>query len=758
MEQSQFNSLVSFIWNIATDVLVFAFDKSEYKKIILPMMVIRRIDVLLEPTKKQVLQMKEQLDKAGIVANQDQMFYNITHYPFYNTSQFTLKTLKSEIDAQRLKQNFTEFLNGFSQDVLDVVDKLHLRQVVDNLTETGRLGSIIEKFTDDSINLSSQPVLNEDGTVRLPALDNHTMGTMFEELLRRFNEENNVTEAGEHFTPRDYVKLLADLAVLPLADQIKDSTYKIYDGACGTGGILTIAQERIEQIAAERGKNVTINIFGQEQAPDTYATCKADLMISGKMQSFHYPMGGGIMREYIAYGSTLSQDGHAGETYDFCISNPPFGTPWKEDLKNKGLTDKEKKKFDDPRFYAVERQGDEEEIISFLPDISDCQMMFLANNISRMQYDTEIGTRIVEVHNGSSLFTGAAGSGASNLRKYILEHDLLEAIIAMPEKDFYNTGIGTYIWVLSNRKEERRRGKVQLIDATAIKTPLRKNLGEKNCETNEENRAEIIRLLTDFAETPQSKIFPNDEFGYYNVTVERPLRQKMSLDTETMQRIVNYFGRRDVVFDSECEDALASIGVSTPVPDDTPMVGEDESIFEKKFEKFRKVKLAKTVEQMVADVAMNTTLCILCDMHHEQEQWMNVAKFEARFNGDERAKRVKLTWSKVEDILSWLIKHKDPTADPVMKKGEIVPDPELRDVEQIPLRYPGGIDAFIQKEVLPYAPDAYYIADDVVEGYELSFTKYFYKPVELRPIADISADIESIESRLKGVLQDILNV
>lgn len=683
MEQSQFNTLVSFIWNIATDVLVYAFDKGEYKKIILPMMVIRRIDVLLEPTKDKVVEMKERLDKAGILNNQDQVLYNITGYPFYNTSKFTLKTLKSEIDPQRLKQNFIAYLNGFSQDVLDIIEKLHLHQVVDNLTETGRLGSIIEKFTDDSINLSSKPVLNEDGTVRLPALDNHTMGTMFEELLRRFNEENNVTEAGEHFTPRDYVKLLADLAVLPIADKITDNTYHIYDGACGTGGILTIAQERIEKIAEERGKSVTINIFGQESAPDTYATSKADLMISGKMKSFHYPIGGGVMREYIAFGSTLSQDGHAGEKYDFCISNPPFGTPWKEDLKNKGLTDKEKDKFDDPRFYAVERDGDEEVRTSFLPDIGDCQMMFLANNLSRMQNDTPIGSRVVEVHNGSSLFTGAAGSGASNLRKYIIEHDLLEAIVAMPEKDFYNTGIGTYIWVLSNRKEERRKGKVQLIDATAIKTPLRKNLGEKNCETNEENRAEIMKLFMDFTETSQSKIIPNEEFGYYNVTVERPLRLRV-----------------------------------------IPNADVDGAINLKAAEKER---VKKAMENVSEDVPLN--------------DW------------NQYAKALKLPKGLLKKLQT-IIAERDETAVAV----EDTPDPLLRDVEQVPLRYPGGIDAFMQKEVLPYAPDAYYELEKVIVGYELSFTKYFYKPVELRPIADITTDIESIESRLKGVLADILNV
>ena len=275
---------------------------------------------------------------------------------------------------------------------------------------------------------------------------------MFEELLRRFNEENNVTEAGEHFTPRDYVKLLADLAVLPVADKIKATTYSVYDGACGTGGILTIAQERIKQIGKEQGKDVAINIYGQELLPDTYATCKADLMISGHIKSFQYNYAG-EEREYIAFDSTVSRDGHAGETYDFCISNPPFGTPWKEDLKKRGLKETEKAKFTDSRFNIAIGNGENRKDITFLPDIGDCQMLFLANNLSRMVDDTEMGTRIVEVHNGSSLFTGNAGSGASNLRQYIIENDMLEAIIAMPENDFYNTGIGTYIWIVTNRKE-----------------------------------------------------------------------------------------------------------------------------------------------------------------------------------------------------------------------------------------------------------------------------------------------------------------
>ncbi len=694
MEQTQYNSLFSFIWNIATDVLVYAFDKSEYKKIILPMMVLRRIDVLLEPTKHQVLTMKENLDKNNI-NNQAPILYGVTGYPFYNTSKFTMKTLRSEIDAQRLKMNFTEYLNGFSKDVQDIVDKLHLRQVVDNLTETERLGSIIEKFTSDSINLSNKPVLDSEGNEKLPALDNHTMGTVFEELLRRFNEENNVTEAGEHFTPRDYVKLLADLAVVPIADRLQDTTYHIYDGACGTGGILTIAQERIKQLGKERGKNIDIKIFGQEQAPDTYATCKADLMISGEIERFQY-LKFNEQREYIAYGSTLSQDGHAGETYDFCISNPPFGTPWKEDLKKRGLKETEKAKFSDSRFCVRDKNGCE---ISFLPDIGDCQMMFLANNVSRMQDDTPLGTRIVEVHNGSSLFTGDAGSGASNLRQYIIENDLLEAIVAMPEKDFYNTGIGTYVWVVTNRKEERRRGKVQLIDATKICSPLRKNLGEKNCETNEADRAEILRLLTDFKETDCSKIFPNREFGYWKVTVERPLR-------------IIYENPGDIVL-PELKNA------------------DDMALLHRVLEAWKEYLGGHTV----GDFAMFTML----------EQM-----------------KVKVPAAKIKLVRQYLGKRSE-TAEPCHTKptkldSPIESDPQLKDTEQVPLLYPGGIEGFMQKEVLPYAPDAYYSEENVVVGYELSFTKYFYKPVQLRSIGEIRSDIADIEGRLKGVLDDILNV
>lgn len=618
MEQAQYSKLFSFLWNIANDVLVHAFEKGKYKDIIMPMLVLRRIDVLLEPTKDKVLERKEQLDKFG-VTNQDQTLCMASGFPFYNTSKFTLKSLTNETDPQRLKLNFIDYINGYSNDVLEIIEKFHLRQQIDNLTETERLGTLISKFTDSNINLSIKPVVDDEGNEILPGLDNHTMGTIFEELLRKFNEENNVTEAGEHFTPRDYVKLLADLAVVPIAEQLEPkTTYAVYDGACGTGGILSIAQERINEIIPDSH----IHLFGQELQPETFATCMADMMISGVLPQTGYSLKG-TPRKYIAFGSTISEDGHAGETYDFCISNPPFGTPWKEDLRKKGLKETEKKKFTDSRFNL---EYDDNGEFSFIPDIGDCQMLFLANNISRMK-DTPLGTRIVEIHNGSSLFTGRAGGGESNLRRYIIENDLLEAIVAMPEKMFYNTPIGTFVWVITNRKAPNRRGKVQLINATEMKTPLRKNLGEKNCELSEADRRHIIDLLINFEETPESKIFDNEEFGYWEVPVLRPKRDKEG----------------NIVY-----------------------------------------KKAKKGQEPEIEYAKNRNEC-----------------------------------------------------------------------ERIPLTYPGGIDAFYKNEVAPYDSEARF--GEPVLGYELSFTKYFYKPVELRSLEEIRADIRDVEARTAGMLNKILD-
>jgi type I restriction enzyme M protein len=697
MNQSQYNQLFAFIWNIANDVLVQAFNKGDYKKVILPMMVLRRLDLLLEPTHEEVLKQKKRLDEIGLPDDaQEQVLFNITKYPFFNTSRFTMKSLRGETNPIRLKSDFEEYLDGFSRDVQDIIEKFRLKQQVENLNQTNRLGAIIEKFTDDSINLGINPVLDKYGNEKLPGVDNHTMGTLFEELLRRFNEENSVTEAGEHFTPRDYVALMADIAVLPIADNLRSATYKIYDGACGTGGILSIAEERILENAQQRGKNVKIDLYGQELQPETFATCKADLMLSSDNVGMFTYKHAGKARDKFYCGSTISDDGHPGMKFDFCISNPPFGTPWKADMEAWGLKENEKDKIADPRFYHPEGY---EKVVRFVPSIGDPQMLFLANNLSRMNDDSEIGTRIVEVHNGSSLFTGNAGGGESNLRKYIIEHDLLEAIIAMPEKDFYNTGIGTFIWVVTNRKEERRRGKVQLIDATEIKTPLRKNLGEKNCETNEDDRKAIMKLLMDFEDNERSRIFPNEEFGYIEITVDRPLRLKAQVTNDRIAMCIQ----------------------------------------DKKFKDFQDW-LSRLLEETGGKEYTNFNLFI------------EDAKAASKKHG--------YKWKKVnQDALMKYFTEVCPEADIVLDdKGNQIPDKALSDTEQVPLLYEGGVDAFMQNEVLPYTPDAFINEDKTVIGYELSFTKYFYKPIQLRSLETIAADIRSIEENTDGMLNKILGI
>ena len=605
MEKANFGQLVSFIFGIANDCLVDVYDVGDYRKIILPMMVIRRFDAVLEPTKKNVLAMKAQLDAAGIT-EQDEALKAAANEAFCNSSPYTLSDLKSRTNQQQLKADFILYLDGFSQNVQDIIKKFEFRNQIDKLSEHDILGLLISKFTDSSINLSSRPVATAAG-VMLPALDNHTMGTVFEEVIRKFNEETNITDAGRHFTPRDIVELITDLAFVPVQDKIQDTTYRIYDGACGTGGMLTVADARIRRIAEECGRKVSIHLYGQELADETYAIAKSDMLVKGE----------GEQSNNIFFGSTISNDGFSGQTFDFMLSNPPFGTPWKTDLKAWG--DIKKDEITDSRFI-VSYHG---EPLSLIPDIGDPQMLFLANNISKMKKDTALGSRIVEVHNGSSLFTGKAGQGPSNLRRYILENDLLECIVALPEKMFYNTGIGTYLWVLANKKEARRKGKVQLIDATSFKKPLRKNLGEKNCEVDEAIRERIMGLYIAFedADPTYSKVFLNSEFGYWEVPVY------------------------------------------------TPQMDEEGNPF-------------------------------------------------------------------------------------VDKKGK--PVKPNTDKEIVPFSYEGGIEAFIENEVKPYAPFAYIKPGTEKIGYELSFTKYFYQPVQLRTLEEITADIRAIEAETDGLLEEII--
>src|ERR1022692_2551053 len=510
MSNGNLSWIANFIWGIADDVLRDVYVRGKYRDVILPMTVIRRLDAVLEPTKQAVLQMKKRLDTAKIT-NQDAPLRQAAGQAFYNASAFTLRDLASRAKAQQLKADFEAYLDGFSLNVQEILDKFKFRNQIPTLVEADILGALIEKFLDRSINLGPDPVVDTDGKERLPALDNHAMGTIFEELIRRFNEENN-EEAGEHFTPRDVVRLMAELILLPIADKIRSGTYLVYDGACGTGGMLTVAEARLLELAREHNKDVSIHLFGQEVNPETYAITKADLLLKGE----------GDEAENFHLASTLSQDAFAGKEFDFMLSNPPYGKSWKTDLDRMGG----KGGIRDPRF-VIEHAGDAE--YSLITRSNDGQLMFLANKLSKMKQKTVGGSRIAEVHNGSSLFTGDAGQGESNIRRWILENDWLEAIIALPLNIFYNTGIATYIWVLSNRKAEHRRGKVQLIDATAWFKPLRKNLGKKNCELSEDDIRRITDTFRDFKEDGQAKIFPNEAFGYWKITVERPPRLMVDL-------------------------------------------------------------------------------------------------------------------------------------------------------------------------------------------------------------------------------------
>ena len=664
MNNQAHNTIVSFIWGIADDCLRDVYVRGKYRDVILPMTVIRRLDAMLEGSKATVLEMKKKMDAAGI-ANQWPALCNAAGQAFCNASPFLLRDLTSRAKQQTLKADFEAYLDGFSPNVQELLEKFKFRNQIDTMIDADILGAVIEKFVSPTINLSPNPVYTDDTmqTIKLPALDNHGMGTIFEELVRKFNEANN-EEAGEHWTPRDVVELMADLVFMPVADRIMDATYSCYDGACGTGGMLTVAQDRLMTLAQRRGKSVSIHLFGQETVAETFAICKADMLLKGD----------GEQAEHISFGSTLSSDQNPSRQFDFMLSNPPYGKSWKTDAEKMGG----KKEILDTRFNAYLEGGEQ---LVMIPRTSDGQLLFLLNNVAKMKKDTPLGSRIAEVHNGSSIFTGDAGQGESNARRYLIENDLVEAIIALPENMFYNTGIGTFIWILSNKKEERRKGKIQLIDATAMKSPLRKNMGKKNCELTPDIRKEILRIFLEMEESEISMVFNNEEFGYWNVTVERPLRLRVYPDRTIPADLFKKAGE----YDSVCA-AIQTAVKTAPLDDWTA------------FAKATKLKAA--------------------------------------------------VLKKVRPFIT----EKDPAAKPI--GGEA--DADLRDTENIPFTYEGGIDAFIRDEVLTYAPDAYVDEKKTQIGYEISFTKYFYKPVKLREMADILADLCVLEKETGGMMADIM--
>jgi len=642
--------LVALIWSIADDVLRDLYVRGKYRDVILPFTVLRRLDSVLEPTQDAVLAMKKTLDQAGIV-DQDAPLRDAAKQDFYNTSGFTLKTLRHAANATRLRQNFEAYLGGFSPNVQEIIDNFEFRNQLTRLTKADALGALIEKFLSPDLDLS-------------PAgLDNHGMGTVFEELVRRFNEENN-EEAGEHWTPRDAVRLMTRLMFEPIAEVIPSGTYRLYDGAMGTGGMLTVAEETLKHLTAPAGKKVSTHLYGQEINAETYAIAKADLILKGE----------GMAADNIVGGpewSTLSNDAFAGEEFDFMLSNPPYGKSWKTDQDRLGGA----KRIIDPRFI-VTHDGDPD--YSLVTRSSDGQLMFLANLISKMKQGTALGSRIASVHNGSSLFTGDAGQGESNFRRWIIENDWLEAIVALPLKMFYNTGIATYVWVISNRKEARRRGKVQLIDATSWFTPLRKNLGEKGVEISSVDADRVLATYRAFDEAndpDHSKIFDGIDFGYHKFTVERPLR----------------------------------------------IAGVEEGRV------YKPAEIKKLKEHGVRDEAAPPII-----------------------------KKV-LPFAATPDPLHG---RYEAIIDGRTRMVEYEPDTELRDTEQVPLtepagEYADGIEAFFRREVEPYAPDAWIDESKTKIGYEISFTRHFYKPTPMRTLAEIQADIRALEAETDNLIAEI---
>ncbi|MBS3961569.1 MAG: SAM-dependent DNA methyltransferase [Sandarakinorhabdus sp.] len=466
-DQSQIKWISDFIWNIADDRLRDVYVRGKYRDVILPFTVLRRLDAVLEATKDAVLERKRFLDTHK-VAEQDGALRMAAGQAFYNVSEFTLAKLKASAAGQRLRDDFIAYLDGFSPNVQEILTKFNFRNQIQKLVDSHVLGYLIDDFLDPEVNLAPLPVKDADGRIKLPALDNHGMGTVFEELIRRFNEENN-EEAGEHFTPRDVVQLMAKLLFLPVADRIESSTYSLYDGSCGTGGMLTVAEEALHDLAEQHGKEVSIHLFGQEISDETYAICKADLLLKGEGAEAENIVGG-------ADKSTLSADQFRSREFDFMISNPPYGKSWKTDLERMGG----KKEFNDPRFIVSHAGNNEFKLIT---RSSDGQLLFQVNKLQKMKHNTPLGSRIALVHNGSALFTGDAGQGESNIRRWVLENDWLESIIALPLNIFYNTGIATYIWVLANKKAEARRGKVQLIDASQWFQPLRRKPRQEELRT-----------------------------------------------------------------------------------------------------------------------------------------------------------------------------------------------------------------------------------------------------------------------------------
>ncbi|MCC6414182.1 MAG: SAM-dependent DNA methyltransferase [Saprospiraceae bacterium] len=781
MNTAAHNKLISFIWSIADDCLRDVYVRGKYRDVILPMVVLRRLDALLEPSKAAVMEeLAFQRDEAGFTEWDDAGLRQASGYVFYNISPWTLQRLHDTAtnSQQMLLANVEDYLNGFSTNVKEIIDKFKLKSAVRHLATKDRLLDVLEKFTSPYINLTPFEKPDPDGR-KLSAVSNLGMGYVFEELIRKFNEENN-EEAGEHFTPREVIDLMTHVVFDPVKDNLPP-VMTIYDPACGSGGMLTESQNFIKDEDGEIRAKGDVHLYGKEINDETYAICKSDMMIKGNNP------------ENIKVGSTLSTDEFAGLTFNFMLSNPPYGKSWASELKYI----KDGKEVIDPRFRVRLKDywGIEEEVDA-TPRSSDGQLLFLMEMVSKMKPASQspTGSRIASVHNGSSLFTGDAGGGESNIRRYIIENDMLDCIIQMPNNLFYNTGITTYIWVLANKKAENRKGRVQLIDANLLYRKLRKNLGNKNCEFAPEHIAEIVRVYREMVvvdrqgeEGIASKVFDNADFGYYKVTIERPKRLKSQFSEERIA---------DLRFDKSLREPMAwawqeygeevYTNLAKHEKDIADWCEKQELNLNAKQAKAltnpetwkKQQELLKTAYDLMEVVKTNTyndfnAFATNVDKALKQlDKKLSASEKNAILNAvswyDAEAEKVvkgvvKLSGDKLDQLLDYFGCTADQLPDfgyfPTEKKGEWTvyeTESDQRDTENVPLKE--AIYPYFLREVKPHVPEAWINLDATKIGYEISFNKYFYKHKPLRSIGEVSADILQLEAESDGLIREILNL
>lgn len=768
--------MVSLIWNIADDVLRDVFVRGQYRDVILPMVVLRRLDALLEPTKEAV-DAQVASDKELGLEPDEYAISAITGLSYYNSSRWTLSRLKRQAsdNNELLLGNFTEYLTGFSKNVYDVLDKFEFFSKARKLADRDCLLPLIEKITDPYINLTDKPAKDPNG-LPLPAVSNYDMGMIFEELLRRFNEENN-EEAGEHFTPRDVIHLLSKIVFDPVLDNLPP-VVQIYDPACGSGGMLTEASEYLVKHGVPREN---ILIAGTEINPETYAICKSDLIIKS------------VNPDGINCGNTITDNHFSNRTFGYMITNPPYGKSWKEH-KKQIYVDKE---LTDERFRKTLVQFDgTETAVDCCPRTSDGQLLFVLEMIDRMKpLDVQPqGTRIASIHNGSSLFTGDAGQAESDIRRYLVENDLVEAIIQLPNNIFYNTGISTYCWILTNNKEERRRGKVQLIDASQAFDKLRKNQGNRNC-TIENYSSGIYDVYRHFIECEAedgapiaSNIFDADEFRYHSVTIERPLRLRAQFSAEAID---------NMLFDSKQDELTrwlyAKYGesvfsdLSADVQDIREYLQDQEiKITDKNFKKLidpEAWKARRELQQVANKLAREVGTAVFMDYNEFLAlATAAVKKLDIKISKSDLDKKIcrvmAVTDPEAAPVISKVVKTsaKDVTTltdiyginpanftdyglYPAPKSKELIiyeSDSDLRDSEKIPVGE--DIHEYFLREVKPYAEDAWINLPATKIGCEISFNKYFYEPKPLRSLEENEADIIALDKKSQGLIRSLLNI